>query len=93
MIPDQPPPYAVNWTKPAMKQLAEIAMPYRRKLFEACAELAPNPRPGEIKNWKPLKGGLGYRLRVGDYRALYTIDDEQRTVTVYEAEHRKNAYR
>ncbi len=40
-----------------------------------------------------LTGNEGYRLRVGDYRVLYRIDDEERTVTVTAIEHRGDAYR
>ncbi|HEY1269284.1 MAG TPA: type II toxin-antitoxin system RelE/ParE family toxin [Candidatus Binatia bacterium] len=40
-----------------------------------------------------MQGGDGYRLRVGDYRVLYTIDDETKRVFVYSIAHRREAYR
>ena len=42
---------------------------------------------------KKLKGSTAsYRLRVGDYRILYEVDTETRTVIVYRIRHRKDVY-
>lgn len=52
--------------------------------------LSNNPRPiGAIK----LTQEEGYRIRVGDYRILFRIDDKQREVIIYRIKHRKEAYR
>jgi mRNA interferase RelE/StbE len=40
-----------------------------------------------------LSGGEGHRLRVGDYRILYAIDDSAKKVIVYRVKHRREAYR
>jgi mRNA interferase RelE/StbE len=53
-------------------------------------ELATNPRPF---GYKKLKGREGFRLRVGDYRLVYLIDDDQRTVTIVGIGDRKDIYR
>ena len=54
------------------------------------ARLAENPRlPGSRK----LRGLEGYRLRVGDYRVLYEVDDAAQRVVVYRVMARINAYR
>jgi mRNA interferase RelE/StbE len=56
---------------------------------EPAKKLAQNPRPpGAIK----LAGGDELRLRVGDYRIIYVIDDAARTVTVVFAGHRRDVY-
>nr|BAL59259.1 plasmid stabilization system protein [Candidatus Acetothermum autotrophicum] len=54
--------------------------------------LAGNPRP---RGTQKLRGreGEGYRVRVGDYRILYQIDDAQKVVRVYRIKHRREAYR
>lgn len=53
-------------------------------------ELSQNPRPfGCIK----LSGEEGYRLRSGDWRILYRIDDKEKIVFIYRVKHRKEAYR
>ena len=52
--------------------------------------LSNNPRPfGAIK----LTQEEGYRIRVGDFRILYRIDDKQKEVIIYRIKHRKEAYR
>ena len=52
--------------------------------------LSANPRPfGAIK----ITQEEGYRLRVGDYRILYRIDDKFKGVVIYRVKHRKEAYR
>ncbi len=52
--------------------------------------LASNPRPsGCIK----LSGEGGYRIRSGNYRILYRIDDKNKTIFIYRVRHRKESYR
>ena len=41
---------------------------------------------------KKLKGLTGYRIRVGEYRVLYSIDDIAKIVTILAVSHRKDAY-
>lgn len=54
-------------------------------------KLSDNPRPfGCVKL---LGTEEGYRLRVGDYRYCYRIDDENKTVYIYRIKHRKEVYR
>jgi mRNA interferase RelE/StbE len=52
--------------------------------------LEENPRPPGCKK---LHGQEAYRVRIGDYRVLYTIDDARKTVVVYSVSHRREAYR
>lgn len=52
--------------------------------------LALNPRPYQTKK---LKDSPYYRLRVGDYRILYLVDDTKRQVVIEEIGHRKDIYR
>ncbi|OGW34434.1 MAG: hypothetical protein A2X58_14420 [Nitrospirae bacterium GWC2_56_14] len=52
--------------------------------------LAEQPRQHKTEK---LKGGEGYRLRVGNYRILYNIDDHAKTVTIHRVQHRKQVYR
>ena len=60
------------------------------KIKEKIIALAKNPRPfGAIK----LTNEEGYRLRVGDYRVLYRIDDASKEIFIYRVKHRKEAYR
>jgi mRNA interferase RelE/StbE len=53
--------------------------------------LASEPRPRNTK--KLAGGGSRWRIKQGDYRILYEIDDQEKTVTVYRVVHRREAYR
>lgn len=57
---------------------------------EKIKSLAEQPRQHKTEK---LKGVEGYRLRVGNYRILYNIDDHAKTVTIHRVQHRKQAYR
>ena len=53
--------------------------------------LRDEPRPHGVR--KPAGASEGWRLRVGDHRIVYRIDDDARTVTVVRVKHRREAYR
>jgi mRNA interferase RelE/StbE len=79
-------------TKPsAEKQIARLPSPIRRRVYEALDGLCENPRPrGCVK----LEGGEDlWRIRVGDYRVIYTIEDDVLVVLVVRVAHRKDVYR
>ncbi|MBI2846866.1 MAG: type II toxin-antitoxin system RelE/ParE family toxin [Chloroflexi bacterium] len=52
--------------------------------------LEDNPRP---RGTKKLSGREEYRLRVGDYRILYGVDDKNSVITVFAVGHRREVYR
>jgi mRNA interferase RelE/StbE len=52
--------------------------------------LEREPRPHGVKKLAGSKDG--YRIRVGDYRVLYTIDDRGKIVTIYRIRHRREVY-
>ncbi len=60
------------------------------KILEAIQMLAANPRPADTRK---LVGSDGeYRIRVGNYRVVYFIDDLNRIIDVQRIRHRKDAY-
>lgn len=71
------------------KQLKNIPERDYQKIMASIAALANNPRPSGCKK---LKGRLGYRIREGNYRVIYEINDKILTVTVIEAGDRKEIY-
>jgi mRNA interferase RelE/StbE len=74
----------------AQKELAQLNARAFARVRDAIRELANDPRPtGCLK----LTGRDGYRLRVGEFRAIYEIDDERRLVTVLTVGHRRDVYR
>ncbi len=83
-------PYTVELLGPARRALDSLE---RRTFFittRALHRLEDNPRPhGVVK----LKGSDLWRIRVGDYRAVYHIDDDHMLVTVLRVGHRREVYR
>jgi len=61
-----------------------------RRVTERIRGLAQNPRPSGSEK---LSGQDRYRIRQGDYRIVYAIDDETRTVEVVKIGHRREVYR
>ena len=61
-----------------------------RRLRAAVDSLALNPRPPGCKK---LRGRLGYRVRVGDYRIIYRVLDDRLIITVIAIGDRKDIYR
>jgi len=83
--------YRISIRKQALKEIEELPPKLSRKVSAAIDELAINPRPTGCKK---LKGEHEYiwRIRVGDYRILYKIDDEIKIVEVGKIGNRKNVY-
>lgn len=82
--------YQLSLRPRAHKEFLDLPTEVAHKIHDAIQLFQANPRPRQsIK----LSGGQGYRLRVGDYRILYEIDDPGKMVTVYRIKHRREAYR
>jgi len=82
--------YEVLLQPRARKEFLALPPRFAGKITQALQTLEQNPRSHQsIK----LSGGEGYRLRVGDYRILYDIDDLAKKVIVYRIKHRREAYR
>jgi mRNA interferase RelE/StbE len=82
--------YNVKVMSQAEKQLDGLASIVRLRVVAALRRLADDPRPHGCKK---LKAGLGWSLRVGEYRVIYLIDDEEGTVGVTWIGARGAAYR
>ena len=73
----------------AIKALEKINEPYYSNIKTAIYSLSDNPRPN---GYRKLKGRLGYRLRIADYRIIYSINDNELIVNVINIGHRKDIY-
>lgn len=82
--------YRIAIKKSAGKELAGISSKDQRRIIERIRGLAENPRPTGSKK---LSGEEKYRIRQGDCRLLYEINDAVVTVTVVRVAHRKDVYR
>jgi mRNA interferase RelE/StbE len=88
----QPGPYAVALTPSARRRLDKLPLPAAAALFEhLTGPVAANP----YRLGKPLDAPFEqvWSVRRGEYRALYSIDDDRRIVTVLAVAHRRDAYR
>lgn len=82
--------YNVVISKSASKEIANLPSQIINRIIPAIKKLGENPRPSGCKK---LKGGQNaWRIRVGDYRVIYTIDDVIRIVDVRSIGHRKDIY-
>jgi mRNA interferase RelE/StbE len=82
--------YKLKLIAQAQKDLDAFHGKAFKKIKKKILSLASNSRPfGAIK----LTQEEGYRIRMGDYRILYRIDDRQKEVIIYRVKHRKEAYR
>ena len=83
--------YKISYTPAAEKELAKVPKPYRTQLFERISKLKETPRPPGSKELEGYEGL--HRVRQGDYRAIYTINDKDLLVMVVRIGDRKEVYR
>lgn len=72
------------------KQLKSIPSEIRIRIQKKIESLAQDPRP---RTYKKIQIANAYRLRVGDYRIIYRIDDKNRIVSVDAVGPRRTIYR
>lgn len=82
--------YKIVLKRDAEKELRQLPKRELRAVTEKIAHLGLTPRPVGCEK---LKGSSWYRIRHGDYRVVYVIDDVQQHVTVLRVAHRKDVYR
>jgi len=82
--------YKVDILRQAMKDLAKLPANYSKSVAQHIDTLANDPHPYGAEK---LTDKEAYKLRVGVYRVLYTIDDQARLVTIYRIKHRREVYR
>lgn len=72
------------------KDLAALPKPHAQRIVEAIRGLADNPRPHGIQK---LSGQERYRIRQGDYRIVFSIQDNERTIWIVKVGHRRDVYK
>ena len=81
--------YAVLILRRAQKELAGLPKADYERVRDVVAALAESPRPAGCKK---LVGREGWRIRSGDYRVIYEIDDARRNITILHIGHRRDVY-
>ena len=82
--------YRIEIKRSAVKELEAIPAKDRRRIATKIQALAGNPRPAGCDK---LSGHDKYRIRQGNYRILYTIEDDVLVVTVIKIGGRRDVYR
>ena len=82
--------YSILFRQGVLKDLEVLSKKDVHRIMEAIRALAVDPRPPQSQK---LSGREQYRLRQGDYRILYLIQDDVLIVTVVKVGHRKEVYR
>jgi mRNA interferase RelE/StbE len=82
--------YSLFLKPSAVKELEALPLAQRRRVVTRIRGLAAEPRPHGVEK---LSGEEKYRVRQGNYRVLYTIDDTKHKVAVVKIAHRRDVYR
>ena len=83
------PEYTVLILPSAQKQLSKLPNSVASRIEDKILELEGDPRPPGCKK---LRGRDAWRIRIGDYRAIYEIHDGKLIVTVITIGHRREVY-
>ena len=89
--------YKVVITDTAVKELKRLPAKMQDRIFEKIEKLAEDPKPAGHKklknfNMRQIEAEDYFRIRVGDHRVIYSIEDEQVKVFILKIAHRKEAY-
>ncbi len=83
--------YEVYIEKAAENDLKRLPTSTFRRIISHIKALAENPRPSSCRKLSGSKAD--WRIRIGDYRVLYEIDEKAKAVRIMRVRHRREAYR
>jgi mRNA interferase RelE/StbE len=83
--------YRIEFKDSARRELAALPLAVRKRIDARILALAENPRPHGAE--KLTSSDDLYRLRVGDYRVIYQIQDKVLLVVIVKVGHRREVYR
>lgn len=84
------PKYSITFARVARKELESLSNPLILRIFTKIEALVDDPRPS---GWKKLRGSEDlWRIRIGDYRVIYSINDSSKGVDIVAVRHRSQAY-
>lgn len=82
--------YQIKLDKRVEKELDTIPDKIFDKIKKVISSLKDNPRPLGVKK---LTNQEHWRIRVGEYRILYEIDDKEKIIAIFKIKHRKDVYK
>lgn len=85
-------PYEIEWTASALRELRELDKQTGRRVVLAVTALGDDPRPPGCRALTGRPVGV-MRIRVGDHRVIYQVEDAKVLVTVVRVAHRREVHR
>lgn len=82
--------YAIEFADSARREVRKLDPTTKRRILAAIDGLSADPRKGQVRR---MVGVSSWRLRVGDHRVVYDIEDNKLAVLVIRVRHRREAYR
>lgn len=83
-------PYSVTFRASAAKEFRKLPLVVRKQVSELIDSLVHDPRPHGTKK---MVGVDAWRIRIGDYRVVYSIVDQQLVVEIIKIGNRRDVYR
>ena len=84
-------PYQIKFKSSAAKEFRKLPISIKQRIQDAVNQLVENSRPSGVVK---LRGDSNlFRIRVGDYRVVYEINDLDKRITVTRVRHRRDVYR
>ncbi len=83
--------YRIEWKRSAEKELRKLSRDVIPRIIAAVADLSANPTPEGVR--KLAGSESSYRIRVGDYRIVYSVFHDVLVVEIVRVGHRKEVYR
>jgi mRNA interferase RelE/StbE len=83
--------YKIEWKRSALKELEELPSPMISKVVSAVDNLSSNPFPQGVR--KLMGSESSYRIRLGDYRVLYSVIEKRLIIEIIRVGHRKDVYK
>ena len=80
----------ISFVRSAEKELLRLDKNLAKRILDKIGLLGDDPFG---QNSQKLEGGKGYRIRIGDYRVVYMVDNSTKTITIIRIRHRRNVYR
>jgi mRNA interferase RelE/StbE len=84
--------YEIEWTTAALRELRKLDRQTGRKVALSVTALADDPRPPGSRSLVGQPAGV-MRIRIGDHRVVYQVEDAKVLVTVVRVAHRREVYR
>jgi len=83
--------YLIKLKRSVEKEILKLPRDVIKRIVRAIDELENDPYPRDSKKIRGAE--RTYRLRVGNYRIIYQVDEERKEIIIYHVRHRKSVYK